>query len=340
MNVEFFHRPSSSALNRREFLRTVSAATAGATISLPLLEAAAVAPDKTPSGIPLRTLGRTGAKVTIFGLGTAGAGSDTTPGAENGAVFEAALEAGVNYVDTAAVYGSAEKYLGDLMPRWRDKIFLAAKAMPTTDDPREAVEGMRKSFENTLRLLRTDHVDLLHIHSVGDRDPKSVLAPDGPLDFVRRLKAEKKIRFIGITGHNRVGRYADLIRTGDVDVIMVVLNFADEFQYRFGELVLPVAREHRCGILAMKVFGGRMGPLQKRGPSRLPQDTLSQSFRYSLGIPDVASAVVGPYTIAETRELVQWAKTYRPLSDSEKAGLLDQGRELAPKLGAHFGPVT
>ena len=85
------------------------------------------------AGIPMRVLGRTKEKVTTFGLGSACVGH-SMPGAGVGVpVYRAALEAGVNLVDTARGYDDAEGYLGELMPQWRDKIFLTTKAMPDGD---------------------------------------------------------------------------------------------------------------------------------------------------------------------------------------------------------------
>ena len=94
-------------------------------------------------------------------------------------VYRAALEAGINYVDTAHLYDDAEAYLGELMPGWRDRIFLVTKAAPRSSDPRAAARDMQQQFDRSLRLLKTDHVDLLHVHSVGDKPPEMILAPGG-----------------------------------------------------------------------------------------------------------------------------------------------------------------
>lgn len=106
--------------------------------------------------------------MTVCGLGSAPVERRRKPGAAVGVpVYRAALEAGINYVDTAHYYDDAETYLGELMPEWRDRIVLA------TEDPRQdastAAEqaNFARQFEQSLRLLRTDHVDVLHLHSVG-----------------------------------------------------------------------------------------------------------------------------------------------------------------------------
>jgi aryl-alcohol dehydrogenase-like predicted oxidoreductase len=306
---------------------------------------AALNPDagKNAAGIPLRVLGRTNEKITILGLGSAPVGQ-SKPGAAKGvAVYRAALEAGISYVDTAHIYDDAEDYLGELVPQYREKIFLATKSLPRSDDPREAARQMQEQFEQSLRRMKTSHVDLLHIHSIGDKPPGMILAPGGPMDFVKKMKDKGLARFIGVTGHNHVPRFADLINTGEVDVIMVSLNFADFHQYHFEEQILPVARRHGCGILAMKVYGGHCKApdgYAKRGPSMMSPDLLQQAMRYSLGIEGVAGAVIGPYAVEEVEQNAAWARSYAPLSPEEAAALREKGKALAADWGPRFGPVA
>ena len=338
------NKPASTRLGRREFLTSLGAIASATALGAPQL-LAALNPDagKNASGIPQRILGRTGAKITILGLGSAPIGH-SMPGAAVGIpVYRAALEAGINYVDTARIYDDAEQYLGELMPQWRDKIFLTTKAWPGGDDPKAAAERMRLSFEESLRLLRTDHVDLLHIHSANDSDPAMILASGGPLEFARKMKEKGLTRFIGITGHNRPARFAPVLDTGEIDVLMTALNFADYHQYPFEETILPIARKHKCGILAMKVFGGHINGFpgyKNRGPSRMPKEFLENSLRYSLGIEGVAGAVVGVYGVEEVRQNVEWVKHWKRLGKKEVAALREEGKKLVSTWGPRFGPLA
>lgn len=290
----------------------------------------------------MRVLGRTGQAITIVGLGSAPIGQSRPGVAEGVAVYRAALDAGINYVDTAHNYDDAERYLGELVPAFRDRIFLVTKALPRSSDPKTAAMEMELQFEQSLRLLKTDHVDLLHIHSVGDKSPEMILAPDGPMDFVKKMKDKGLTRFIGITGHNRINHFVPVIETGEVDALMVTLNFADYHQYAFEEQVLPAARKHGCGILAMKVFGGHVnnaGGYSKKGPAKMPSDYLQRALRYSLGIEGVASAVLGVYDADEVKQNVEWAKAYKPLSKKERLALRETGSLLAREWGPRFGPA-
>jgi aryl-alcohol dehydrogenase-like predicted oxidoreductase len=332
------------SLNRRDFLRGIGALAGATALSGPsALGGLNADAGKNAAGIPMRVLGRTKEKITILGLGTAPVGQ-SKPGLERGAaVYRAAIEAGINYVDTAHIYDDAEDYLGAVVPQYRDKIFLATKALSTNADPRAAAAEMQTQFEQSLRRMKTTHVDLLHIHSIGERDPAILLAPGGPLDFVKKMKEKGLARFIGVTGHNHVPRFAETINTGEIDAIMVALNFVDFHQYHFEEQILPLARKHGCGILAMKVFGGHCkapGGYSKAGPSMMPADLLQQAMRYSLGIEGVAAAVVGAYTIEEVRQNAAWARNHTPLSPEEWAGLREHGKSLVDAWGPRFGPVA
>jgi uncharacterized protein len=332
-----------ATMRRREFLNRIALVGAGAMATAPLTRLLNADAGKNDAGLPLRTLGRTNEKVTILGLGTAPVGH-SMPGRDIGVpVYRAALESGINYVDTARNYDDAEDYLGELVPQFREKIFLATKSQPRGKDAKSAAQFMQQQFEESLRRLKTDRVDLLHIHSVGDQPPEMILGPGGPLEFVRKMKEKGLTRFIGITAHNRPGRLVNIIETGEIDVIMVPVNFADYALYSFEQEILPVARKHRCGLVAMKVFGGHRNNFagyRKRGPSKMPREFLERALRYSLGVEGIGSAVVGPYTVEEIKEDVAWAKAFQPLSGAEIAALRVEGERLAAEWGPRFGPAV
>ena len=110
--------------------------------------------------LPKRTLGRTKVEVPILGLGTACMGSARIGKKKAAALIQESIDLGVTYIDTARVYDEAEMYLGEVLPTRRDEVFLVEKVM--TDNYEEA----EKSFETSLRTLKVDHVDLLHMHNV------------------------------------------------------------------------------------------------------------------------------------------------------------------------------
>ena len=324
---------SAGHLNRREFLRRSVAGGAA------LAGACAWAETDTKTGpLPMRVLGRTGEKVTILGLGTAPIGEGPVEKKEAVRIFGEGMDRGVNYIDTARIYGNAEEALGELIPKRRDDLFVVTKVW--TDSGREAEEILSTS----LRKLNTDYVDLCHIHHVGGKNVDQVLSKDGVLPYLLKQKEKGKVRFIGVSGHCRPDRFVRVIKTGEIDVVMPVMNYADRNIYNFEGTVLPECRKRNLGVVAMKVYAGIEGgfPFHKKGyvGCATPKEKLPRAMAYALDLPGVHVANIGPYTTDEAIENVEFARTYTPLTDSEKEELLAYGEELAPDLGARYGPVS
>lgn len=309
-------------LSRRDFLLT------GAGLGL-------AAAARGQEGLPTRVLGRTGRQVSILGLGTAPIGEARGDIEQAAAIFAETLDRGVNYVDTARIYGIAEAALAKILPTRRERLFLVTKVW--TDN----AAGAAQSLEESLRTLGVDHVDLVHLHNAGDKNPERVLADDGVLAYLAAQKQAGKLRHIGLTGHCNPGRFARLIETDQVDVVMNVINYADHFQYAFDEKVLPLCRERNIGVAAMKVYAGIKGgfPNHRNGSvgCATPPGRLAAALAWALDLPGVATAVVGPFTMAQTVANVELARAYRPLSEAARDELLAYGRQLAPQLGPRYG---
>src|SRR4030043_917898 len=163
-------------ITRRRFLgKGVGGATAA--IILPTLTSAAEK-SKSEDTLARRVLGRTKEKVTILGLGTAPVGEGPVDVEEGIKIFGAAIDRGVNYIDTARIYGEAEEILGHLIPKRRAKLFVVTKASTHTADEAE------KSLGESLSRLKTDYLDLGTIHNIGSKNIDRVLANDGVLNFL------------------------------------------------------------------------------------------------------------------------------------------------------------
>jgi len=286
--------------------------------------------------IPRRRLGKTGVDVSILGLGTATMGENPSTVDECASVFAEAIERGINYIDTARIYGNAEEALGRIVPAQRDKVFLVTKCM--TDSAADA----QKSFEESLRLLKVDAVDVLHLHSTGDRDLHVALGENGAWSYIRRMKKEGKARFIGITGHNRPAKFLRMLETGEVDVMMVAMNFVDRHVYGFEEKVLPKARELGVGVMAMKTFGGLKGGFRftrRVTPSQMDPIFYQNAVRYSLSLEGVTGIVIGVKKAEELRQNIRYVLHAVPLSDDERDALRAHGEKLAAEWGPRFGAV-
>jgi predicted aldo/keto reductase-like oxidoreductase len=332
--------PSNSlggGYSRRRFLRATLAAGAAWSTAPTLMRAAAATPPDSGRPLPKRVLGRTGVEVTILGLGTAPVGEARIDAKEAERIFGEVMDSGVNYIDTARGYGIAEEVLGNLVPARRDKLFLVTKVW--TDNAAEA----EKSLTQSLRLLKVDHVDLVHIHHLGGKNLERVLAKDGVLEYLLKQKEAGKLRFIGMSGHANPWKYVKMLETKQMDVMMTVMNYADRNIYGFEETVLPECRKQNVGVVAMKVYAGIKGgfPNHRKGwvGCNTPPERLAQAMAYALDLPGVSSAVIGPFTLEQARHNVALARQYQPLSDAERQDLLKFGRELAQNLGPRYGPV-
>src|SRR5271166_6032169 len=182
-------------LTRRTFLQTSAATVAAASLTSEAL----AAEDKSPGGIPLRPLGRSGEKVTMIGLGGFHA---AVPENEPDSVrlIQRAIDEGITFLDNAWDYmeGKAEERMGKAISEGnrRDKVFLMTKCCGRTAKDAQA------HLEDSLRRLRTDHLDLWQFHEiVYDNDPEWIFARGGAIEYARKAKDEGKIRFLGFTGH-------------------------------------------------------------------------------------------------------------------------------------------
>lgn len=329
--------------SRREFVRQSGMLGGAALVSGGWLSraAATAAEDASPEPrpIPKRVLGRTGEQLTIFTLGTAPCGNAREMSFEDIArVVHTAIDLGINSIDTAPAYVKAEEGVGLAMKTRRKEVFLATKV------PADTVEEGEKSLARSLKLLQTDYVDLLYYHSVGNRKVEGALDPEGVFTWLVRQKAAGKCRYIGISGHNLPGRFARFLDTGEVDVLLAAVNYVDRHTYNFEEQVLPVARKHNVGIIAMKVLGGadpaKGSYANPRSTGLLVGDKVGPAIRYALSLPGVCSVNLGINNVDQLRQDIAFFYEDSPLSEQETASLLAEGKTLADKWGAHFGPVT
>lgn len=285
-------------------------------------------------GVPRRQLGNTGVVVPILGLGTSSLGKGVADD-EAAKILNRAVDVGVNYIDTAPAvggYGRAQLQIGRALAGRRDELFLVTKCFEPT------AEAARRLLDQNLTELRTDRVDLLHVHSLGDdkMDPAVVFGEHGVYRMALRAKEEGLTRYVGVTGHSRPQRFIDALADFDFDVVMTAVNFVDAHTYNFEELVWPLAQRRGAALVAMKVFGGIKG--NGHTPALLPRAYHDQAFRYALSLAGCATAVVGMSSMQELEENVRRARGFQPLTSEEEADLRAAGRIMATRWGAHLGP--
>jgi predicted aldo/keto reductase-like oxidoreductase len=311
--MSYHDEQDAGGLSRREFLKRTGATAAA--ISAAAGAAEAQKDRDTVAKMPMRTLGRTGATVSLLGFG-GGSQFLAAPEEEAAQMLERAVAAGITYFDTAASYGPArasEKRFGKTLPRHRARIFLATK----TDD--RTYDGMMRSVEQSLKLLQTDHLDLMQMHDVGPRDdPEAWEKPTGALTALRKMKEQKMIRFIGFTGHQRAEVHKNVIERYDFDTVLMALNAAEHRPFR--EVALPAAVKKKMGVIAMKATRGLVG---SRPGKSAPRDLLS----YTWDLPGVAVAIIGHRDLAMLNDNLSHALAYRP-------GAVD-GKALAAAIAPH-----
>jgi uncharacterized protein len=318
-------------ISRREFLENVGLGAAAGTTLLLLKDSA----NAHPAGdlIPKRTLGRTGAKVSILAFGCGSRFLMYKDEDSATAILNRAIDSGITYLDTAYAYGDgqSETRVGKVMATRRKDVWLATKIPDRTRD-----EFLRR-LEASLKRLQTDHVDLVHIHSLGQADDLAKIeAPNGALKGLMEARDQKMARFVGMTSHTNGEVMAQAIKRHDLDCVQMALNASRNG--RFEELALPAANAKNLGIIAMKVTGQEF--LVGDGPGKAEMTSL---LRYSMSLP-VTTAVVGMPRPEMLAHNVETAKSFSPLSDQEKERLRQQlgpAREgLEKRLVGHLDGPT
>ena len=305
-------------LNRRTFIRTGLIGGAGLSLALMPGRRAAAAEAPGEAKMPRRPLGRTGHEVALFSLGGQatlehrGAGDRETAVA----IINRALDLGVNYCDTAPLYGPSQDYYGEVMSTRRQETFLASK----TDD--RSRDGSLRLLEDSLKRLRTDHLDLWQLHHIGSMDDlESAFAKGGAIEALVKAREEKMVRFLGITGHFDPASLLAGIRRFDFDCILMALNAADPHHLPFQKELLAEANRKKMGIIGMKVPArGRL--LEKAGLK------MKECVDYVWSLP-VSTVIIGCDSVAQLEQNVALAKQFRPLSAAAMAALEDRSRATA-----------
>jgi aryl-alcohol dehydrogenase-like predicted oxidoreductase len=270
-------------MDRRNFMGKVATFTiAGAAgLQLGIATGANSESGKKHNRIPMRILGKTGVEVSCLIIGGV-AGMMDYPSKDFDPVelANAALDAGINYFDTASTYGAgqSEFNFGEVVATRRKEVFLSTKASSRKYD------GAMKEIETSLIRLQTDHLDLWNIHGVTDAEDITLWGkPDGCLKAFYKMRDEKVIRFIGVTGHETAAAMNRAIDMYEFDTILTTYNPCPR-RKPFREQVLPNALNKNMGTIAMKVMGGGGGGLVLNNKSALKIDAISGATALKYGI--------------------------------------------------------
>jgi len=277
------------------------------------------------AAMPRRTLGNTGLQVSILSFG---AGSQFLMNKDGvwEPMLQRAVDAGINLFDTSAGYNlgafrlkgtsvsSSEERLGEVLSLYRKSLNISTKIEVKS---RDAAAAMRE-FEQSLKRLKTDYIDILLVHSIEASEDIPALT-DGLYKEMMKLKESGAVKFIGFSSMNSAIKSKEMIQAADVDVALLALSTT---KYgKFAEEALPAAREKNVGVVAMKTMYGVVG--RAAGPEEL--------LNYAWSLPGVATALVGHAGMEKLEQNIQIAHAHKTQSENKK-------RELERKVAHLAGP--
>jgi aryl-alcohol dehydrogenase-like predicted oxidoreductase len=286
-----------------------------------------------------RRLGRTDMEVSVLGFGGSEIGYERAGRRTVARLLGAALDAGLNVIDTAECYEDSEALIGAALGPRRDEVYLLTKC----GHPRGYGRGdwrapsLLSSIERSLERLRTDRLDLIQLHSceLGD------LQKGECITALERARERGWTRYIGYSGDGEAARYA--VECGRFDTLQTSVSIADQEAL---ELTLPRAIERRMGVIAKRPIANAAWRYARRPAepyyqpywTRLraldypfvkdPERAVSVALRFTLAAAGVHTAIVG------TRRPGRWAENARlldagPLPAAEVEGIRARWRQVA-----------
>ncbi len=300
------------------------------------------------AGLPTRAFGKTGVEVSTIGVGGGGRFFEPVPSDEAAAeLVRQAIAKGMTFIETAANYGPpedpncSERRIGLAMKTHRSRVFLETKI-----DARD-YDGAMREMERSVKLLQTDHVDLMLHHNMGRGDLERILAPNGADAAVRKMVDQKVVRYRGFSCHDPALTLT-AIHALAPDAIQSPINATrvPDFEAQ----VLPLTRQRGIAVIAMKTCGHgffKRDALGGKYDSRFqsdrnpelhrfapPEEAFARAYpsadeftRYALSLP-IATAVVGLDSMATLEALIGVAAR-APLRAAEAQAIHERAQVFA-----------
>jgi predicted aldo/keto reductase-like oxidoreductase len=304
-------------MDRRQFLQTAAATTVITSLTKNFSQAADTAT------VPMRTLGRSGEKVSIVGLGGYHLGMQSDE-QESIRIIRSGLDHGINFLDNCWDYngGQSEIRMGKaLRDGYRQKAFLMTKIDGQT------AQAANQQLEESLRRLQTDHIDLLQFHEViRDTDPARIFAEGAGMEAVIAAKKAGKVRYIGFTGHKSPDIHLKMLETAfahdfTFDAVQMPLNVMDAHFDSFEKKVLPILVKHEIGVLGMKPMGDKLILNSKTA-------TATECLHYAMNLP-TSVVITGCDSMEILKQALDAAHSFKPMSSTEVASLLAKTENAA-----------
>lgn len=227
-----------------------------------------------------RTLGKTGLKISTIGFGGIKLGNISQEETNN--IVKLAIDGGMNYIDTARVYGNSEIRLGNALKGIRDKIVISSKGI------HRDLKGFKADFETSMKNLQTDYIDIFFVHDVSTEGNWAAVQKNGIIDHLKELKAAGRIHHIACSTHDStIG--AKMINSGFFEVIMVAYNPSNP---EVEKDLIPLAKAKDMGIVIMKPLGG--GVLTEDRSKQLGFEISAEDcLRFAASNQDVTTVIPG-----------------------------------------------
>jgi predicted aldo/keto reductase-like oxidoreductase len=300
---------------RREFLKKLGLAGAGMILGGSLGRAEEIAATPEPVRVPKRKFGRHNFSIPAMALG--GHALRVASDDEAARMIDAAVEVGATFLDNCWDYhkGAAEELMGRLIEGRRDQFFLMTKVC--THDRADDYALAMSMLEQSLKRLRTDHLDLWQWHALSTMDQvKRGFAPKGVVQALTDAKKQGKVRYVGFTGHTDPDVHlAVLSHRYEFDSCQMPISAIEANSNAFVKRVLPEVVKQGIAPLAMKTLGGHGSK-----PLRDGVIAVKEGLDYAWSQP-VAAVVSGVISEAELRENARLAAAFQPMSPEELLAL-------------------
>jgi predicted aldo/keto reductase-like oxidoreductase len=280
-------------------------------------------PSASSGAMPMRPLGKTGAKVSMVGIGGFHIGLAKTED-ESIRIVRTALDRGITFLDNCWDYnkGKSEERMGKaLKDGYRQKAFLMTKLDGRT---KAAAAGQ---LDQSLKRLGTDVIDLVQIHEViRPTDPARCFAEGGCIEALIEAKKAGKLRFIGFTGHKDPDIHLAMLKAADdhgfaFDTVQMPLNVMDAHYRSFEKMVLPVLLQKGIGVLGMKSLGSGI-ILDSKAV------TAVECLTYAMSLP-TSVVITGCETMGVLDQAIATALAFKPLEPAQMQALLAKTKDLA-----------
>jgi aryl-alcohol dehydrogenase-like predicted oxidoreductase len=261
-----------------------------------------------------RELGPTGLRVSVLGFGGSEIGFEAAEPSRVRRLLQEALDAGLNVIDTAECYGDSESLVGHAVADRRQEFHLFTKCGHFEGTGRDdwSPASLEKSIARSLARLRTDHVDLLQLHTCTEED----LRRGEVVEVIERARQRGQTRFIGYSGDGPAARYA--VECGRFDTLQTSINVADQEALN---LTLPLALARGVGVIAKRpianaawrtgerpanpyhhAYWDRLKRLDYEFLRRPLAQSIATALRFTASLPGVTTLIVGTTQPGRWRE--------------------------------------